>query len=116
MNIGIILLGAVFMFLLFRLFSNVRPLSITIKSRGENYSYLAMKKTRRRGYHFNDWNYYDFRGEEVMDERLKKIIHASFENEDWYGDFTFYAEDVDYLEVKEREDREAERVADKERV
>lgn len=105
MNITLIILGVLITYGLFMVFNNMKSLVLVVESRGGNGDYLAMRKTRKRGYQVNDWNYYDKEGEEITDERLKNIIFDSFANEDWYSDIPFYAEDINYLETLKREEK-----------
>lgn len=97
--------GAFITTLMFVLSNSDNETIITIKSKyslslGRDESYLVKRKNDRNGNNIDDWVYYNESGEIIDNEILINLIHSSFVNEDWYGDYTFYVDDVSYYTKK----------------
>ena len=71
---------------------------VKMNTKGISRLYMAKKNRNTNGYDIEDWKFYDDNGDSITDNKLKTIIFGSFVNEDWYGDLTFFANDVTYLE------------------
>jgi len=97
--------GAFITTLMFVLSNSDNETIITIKSKyslslGRDESYLAKRKNDRSGNNIDDWVYYNESGDIIDNEILINLIYSSFVNEDWYGDYTFYVDDVSYYTKK----------------
>lgn len=93
--------GAFITTLMFVLSNSDNETIITIKSKyslslGRDESYLVKRKKDRNGNNVDDWVYYNESGDIIDDIFLINLIHSSFINEDWYGDYIFYVNDVSY--------------------
>ncbi len=65
-------------------------------------NYLAKRIIDKSGKDKSHWVYYNDFGDVIEDEELIDLIHSSFVNEDWYGDYIFYVNDVEYYQNIEK--------------
>lgn len=105
MDFTIVLIGLLFLYVLSMIVSDSKPLVLTIKSRAKGNEYIVIKKSGRSGYNVSDWDYYDDEGKKITNNDLKNIIHQEFKNEDWFGDFPLYVNDVNYYQAESRAKR-----------
>lgn len=103
--IFIFLFGVVLSVVVAVLFNIDEELIITVKSKygialGSNSditkTYVAKRISKTTGNKPSDWNYYNEAGEIITDVILIELIHKSFVNEDWYGEYDFYVNDEGY--------------------
>lgn len=76
-----------------------KRLRVKVKSISNGEIYIAEKKSKTSGNNFLDWFYFDSKGNEIENEKLKLLIFEAFGNEDWYGDYEFYIKS-DVIEVE----------------
>lgn len=97
MNLFLIIFAVALVAMFFNSVIGTYNLELILKSKGNRSDYVVIRKNHRRGYKLSDWEYYESDMTPIIDERLKRIIFNTFVNEDWYGDYVFYVDDVEYL-------------------
>ena len=97
---SILLLVAFGTLILKLIFSGKKNVSLEIKSTSDGKTYVANRKDKVRGNNLLDWIFKDEGGNEIEDEELKKLLFEAFSDEDWHGDYDFYA-DTKLVKVKQ---------------
>lgn len=73
-----------------------QEITVVIKSKGGDRTYLAKRIMGTKGKDVYDWTYYDEDGDTIEDETVLVSLFESFSEEDWYGDYEYYVDDSSY--------------------